>query len=364
MTLHLYFVKKYLMITLVTFSIMLLVTFLIDLVEHSRRFSGSINFKGLFYLTFLNVPKSFYDIIDLIMLITSISFFISLSKTSELIIVRASGRSIYQTLSAPFFVSLIIGCVIVSLFNPIVASSSKAYLNMKEQLLQGGRAIFSVGSEGLWLRQGINSQNSVIRATLANVDASTLYGITMISFSENGSVFRLIEAESANILENSWQLQNAKIWPIGPDLNSEKKAKFYKTFSIVSNITKEEITERFGEPHLVSIWNLPSYITQLRAVGFSMRKYEVRYHSELSHPIFLAAMMLVGCAFTMKKFIGNRKSLAVVASILLGFGFFYVRNLAELLAEGNQLNLIAATWIPAFSSIFISLGLILHMEDG
>ena len=186
----------------------------------------------------------------------------------------------------------------------------------------------------------------------------------MISFSENGSVFRLIEAESANILENSWQMQNAKIWPIGPDLNSEKKAKFYKTFSIASNITKEEITERFGEPHLVSIWNLPSYITQLRTVGFSMRKYEVRYHSELSHPIFLAAMMLVGCAFTMKKFIGNRKSLAVIASILLGFSFFYLRNLAELLAEGNQLNLIAATWIPAFSSIFISLGLILHMEDG
>ena len=78
-----------------------------------------------------------------------------------------------------------------------------------------------------------------------------------------------------------------------------------------------------------------------------MRKYEVRYHSELSHPIFLAAMMLIGCAFTMKKFIGNKK-FAIVASILLGFGFFYVRNLAELLAEGGQLNLIAATWIQHF----------------
>ena len=166
MTLHLYFAKKYLMIALVTFAIMLLVTFLIDLVEHSRRFSGSINFKGLFHLTFLNVPKSFYDIIDLMMLIASISFFISLSKTSELIIVRASGRSIYQTLSAPFFVSLIIGCVFVALFNPIVASSSKAYLNMKEQLLQGGRAIFSVGSEGLWLRQGINSSKFCYKGDL------------------------------------------------------------------------------------------------------------------------------------------------------------------------------------------------------
>ena len=186
----------------------------------------------------------------------------------------------------------------------------------------------------------------------------------MISFSENGSVFRRIEAESANITENSWQLKNARNLANRCRSQFRKILKITKHFSIESSITKEEITERFGEPHMISIWNLPSYITQLRTVGFSMRKYEVRYHSELSHPIFLAAMMLVGCAFTMKKFIGNRKSLAVIASILLGFSFFYLRNLAELLAEGNQLNLIAATWIQHFSSIFISLGLILHMEDG
>ena len=66
----------------------------------------------------------------------------------------------------------------------------------------------------------------------------------------------------------------------------------------------------------------------------------------------------------MKKFIGNKKSLAVIASIMLGFGLYYVRNLAELLAEGGQLNIIAATWIPSISSILIALGLILHMEDG
>jgi lipopolysaccharide export system permease protein len=49
---------------------------------------------------------------------------------------------------------------------------------------------------------------------------------------------------------------------------------------------------------------------------------------------------------------------------MLGFGLYYVRNFAQLLAESGQLNLIAATWIPSISSILIALGLILHMEDG
>ena len=102
----------------------------------------------------------------------------------------------------------------------------------------------------------------------------------------------------------------------------------------------------------------------MKAAGFSVLRYEVRFHSELSHPLFLVAMMLVGCAFTMKNFIGNKKSLAIIGSIILGFSLYYVRNFAQLLAESGQLNLIAATWIPSISSILIALGLILHMEDG
>jgi len=364
MTLHLYFGKKYLITILTTFIIMVLITFLVDLVEHSRRFSSSVNFKSIFFLTSLNVSKSIYEIIDLIILISSISFFISISKTSELIIVRGAGRSVYKTLLAPFIVGLLVGIMLIALLNPLVASTSKSYLNMKEHLIKGDRAVFSVGSEGLWLRQRDNAKQSVIRATLANVDASILYGVTIISLDEKGSVFRRIEAESANILKNSWRLNQVKIWPIKKGINSEKNSVFFEKFLMESDITKEDITEKIGESHMVSIWNLPSYIAQLKAVGLSVRKYEVRFHSELSHPIFLAAMMLVGCAFTMKKITGTRQGFAIILSTLIGFGFFYVRNFAELLAEGNQLNLIAATWIPAISSILISLGLILHMEDG
>ena len=364
MTLHFYFARKFLVSVLTTLAILTITIILIDLVEHSRKYSDLLNLNGVLSLTLLNTPKSVYEVIDLIMLIASITFFGSISKSSELIVVRGSGRSIYETLFSPFCISLILGCMFVAILNPLVATSSKSYLNMKEILIQGNKSVFSVGSEGLWLRQGTNTKQSVIRATMTNVDASTLYDVTIISFDQDGYVTRRVEAESANILKETWELNNAKVWPVAKEVNSEKKAEKFEKFIIESSITKEEITERFGEPYMISIWSLRSHIAQLKSVGFSMLRYEVRYQSELSHPIFLAAMMLVGCAFTTKKFVGNRRSLAILSSILLGFSLFYVRNFSALLAESNQLNLIAAAWIPTISSIFISLGIILHMEDG
>ena len=364
MTLHTYFALKYLKVILTTFSLIALLLILIDLIEHSRKFSYYTDLFGILHLTLLNLPKSIYEVIDLTMLISSITFFISISKTSELIIVRGSGRSVYGAIFSPMLVSLIFGILFVVILNPLVATTSKTYLNFKETYIKGEKAVFSIGSEGLWLRQGNNLEQSVIRANRANYDGSILYDVTIISFAENGFPTQRLEAEKAIIVDKSWHLNDVKLWPLGKGLSSEKNAEISQTLIVPSNLTKEEIRERISDPSSISIWDLKSHISQLKAAGFSVLRYEVRFHSELSHPLFLVAMMLIGCAFTMKKFIGNKKSLAVIASIMLGFGLYYVRNLAQLLAEGGQLNIVAATWIPSISSILIALGLILHMEDG
>ena len=364
MTLHIYFALKYFKITLTTFTLISLLLILIDLVEHSRRFSNYTDFLGIIHLTFLNLPKSIYQVIDLTMLISSIVFFISMSKTSELVIVRGSGRSVYGAIFSPIIVTLAFGILFLEVLNPLVAVTSKTYLNVKETHISGEKAAFSIGSEGLWLRQVRNLEQSVIRSSRANFDGSILYDVTIISFDKNGSVSRRLEAEKAIIFNKSWHLSNVKFWPLGKGLSSEKNAQISQKLIIPSNLTKEEIRERISDPSSVSIWDLKSNISQLKAAGFSILRYEVRLHSELSHPLFLVSMMLIGCALTMKNFIGNKKSLAVIASIILGFSLYYVRNFALLLAEGGQLNLIAATWIPSISSILIALGLILHMEDG
>ena len=136
MTLHTYFALKYFKVMLTTFSLISLLLILIDLIEHSRRFSYYTDLLGILHLSFLNLPKSIYEVIDLTMLISSIAFFISLSKTSELVIVRGSGRSVYGAIFSPIIVSFIFGILILVLLNPLVAATSKTYLNVKETYIK------------------------------------------------------------------------------------------------------------------------------------------------------------------------------------------------------------------------------------
>ena len=83
MTLHLYFAKKFLITVFATLAIISTVAYLIDLVEHSRKYSDYLNLNGVLRLTLLNTPKIVYEVIDLIILIASISFFSSMSKSTS-----------------------------------------------------------------------------------------------------------------------------------------------------------------------------------------------------------------------------------------------------------------------------------------
>ena len=94
---------------------------------------------------------------------------------------------------------LVLGSVIVGLGNPIVASTKKQYVELRETYFDGGRANLSIGSEGLWLRQGNDLGQTVIRAARSNLDGTVLFDVTLISYGETGGPNRRIEADTARL---------------------------------------------------------------------------------------------------------------------------------------------------------------------
>ena len=102
---------------------------------------------------------------------------------------------------------------------------------------------------------------TVIRANRANFDGSILYDVTIISFAQNGSATRRLEAKKAIIRDKNWHLSNVKQWPLGKGLSSEKSAQTSEKLIIPSNLTKEEIRERVSDPSSVSIWDLKTFPT-------------------------------------------------------------------------------------------------------
>ena len=364
MILHLYFARKFAMFFAGVFGVFLLLLLLIDLVEQLRRFGSEASFAEVLVLTLLNTPKGIYGILPLIMILATVAMFLGLARSSELVVTRASGRSSLRALMAPVIVALLIGGLTVTMFNPIVAATAKRFGELQERYRSGGQEVFSISAEGLWLRQGGDTGQTVIRAARANPDGTVLFDVTFIAFASEGAPLRRIEARSARLTPGAWELTDAKVWPLVAGLNPEATAAHHDLLRVDSSLTQDRIRDSFGDPSIISVWDMPDYISQLEEAGFSARRHAMWFQMELARPLFLVAMLLVGAAFTMRHVRFRNTGVAVLSAVILGFTLYYIRNFAQILGENGQIPILLAAWAPPAAALLLGLGLLLILEEG
>ncbi len=366
MTLHLYFARRFLRSFFSVLFVFFAVIFLLDLVEQIRRFgSTDAGFGGILGLTFLNVPETLYRILPLIMILATLALFLGLARSSELVVARASGRSALKSLVAPLILALLIGALSVAAINPIIAATQRQYEAFASRLTGQGTSIVSVSREGLWLRQGSDSGQTVIRAERSNLDGTELGLVTFYGFDLDGRATYRIEAETAQLTLGAWAVTNAKEWRFSDDSAVPEQAAFSADrMSLASNLTRDQIVDSFGTPSAIPIWELPGFIQRLEDAGFSARSHRTFFHMELALPVLLAAMVLVGAGFTMRHTRFGRTGLMVMMALGLGFALYFVRNFAAILGENGQIPILLAAWGPPIAACLLPLGLLLHLEDG
>ncbi len=364
MILHRYFARRFVLSFLAVFGIFFAMLWSLDLIDQVRRFGGeNARLREIVGLTFLNVPQAIYRILPLIMIIASIALFLALARSSEMVVTRAAGRSALRALWAPVAVALLIGCLAVGLFNPIVAATSKEY-EARSAALTGEGRVLALSDSGIWLRQGNAQGQSVIHARLTNLDGTVLNNVTFITFAADGTPSQRIEAARAELTDGAWAMTGAKVWPLAGTGNPEADSVTHETFAIPSTLTPDQIRDSFGTPSSIPIWELPGFIQRLQAAGFTARRHQVYLQGELASPIFLVAMVLIAAGFTLRHQRGGRTGIMVLGAILLSFGVYFLRNFAQILGETGQIPAILAAWAPPVAAIGLSLGLLLHMEDG
>ena len=365
MILHRYFARRFVTSFLSVFAIFFIIMAFLQVVEQLRMFSNtSATFSEIIALTLLNVPDNLYGILPLIMILATIALFLGLARSSEMVVTRASGRSALLALIAPLAVALTIGVLAVGVMNPIVAATSKLYEQRADALLGNG-SVLTLSASGLWLRQGSAERQTVIHAKSANLDGTVLSDVTFVSFDQGRGPVQRIEAANAELQNGAWILHDAKTWPLdGVSENPEANATLVQVVSVPSTLTADEIRDSFGTPSSVPIWDLPAFIERLRTAGFSAQRHEVWFQMELSLPIFLVSMVMIGAVFTLRHQRGGKTGMMVLFAILLSFGLYFLRNFAQVLGENGQLPAILAAWAPPLAAIGLSLGALLHNEDG
>ena len=80
--------------------------------------------------------------------------------------------------------------------------------------------------------------------------------------------------------------------------------------------------------------------------------------------MMLAAMVLIGAGFTMRHVRFGHSGMLVLFALIAGFSIFFLRNFAQALGASGQIPIVLAAWGPPAVAVLLSMGLLLHLEDG
>lgn len=366
MTLYYYIARKF-FFNVVRVQLALLAMLLLIVTTDVMRFFSERGVETKVYIQLISVslPEAISTIFPLVVLLGSMFTFLGMSRSSELVIVRASGVSALKMLLAPTIVTILIGLVTIAAWNPILAATIRKTSEIRAEYTGKGGNQMSVSREGLWLRQTGENSNFIIQARNSSRNGDILYGVRFHEFSTEGDLVRRIEATRAELQPGAWKLFNATQWRfLDKNLFETADIRPYPEIVLPTDLTSDRILSSFAAPKTISVWNLPAFIDQLNASGFSAVRHEVFLQTQYATPLTLVAMMLIGAAFSLKHVrFGNVGVMALLA-ILSGFLLFAIKNVAESLGQAQEVPILLATWAPAMAAALFALAFVLHLEDG
>jgi lipopolysaccharide export system permease protein len=357
-TLGRYMALRFAKTVLATFGGVFALIFTIDLVETLRRTGDSPKATGLLMtmLSLFHTPTIAEQVLPFAVLFGAMIAFLNLSRRLELVVARAAGVSVWQFLTPPIGVALLLGILSVAFYNP-----ASAYLKQRADQIEAkifGQAGQLSSSAGLWIRQKSVDGQAIIRAEKATEGGAALSGVTVFGFDPDGRFEERIDAASAALRRGYWRLEDAKV--VTPGIETQAVG----AYLLATNLTAREVSQSFTAPETVPFWSLPALAEQTERAGLDAAAYRLRYQELLARPLMLAAMVLVAASFSLRFFRMGGVGLMVSGGVAAGFVLYVCTKLVGDLGGAGFISPTVAGWSPALVGCLCGVLALLHQEDG
>lgn len=364
MILERYLIRRVALTFLMVSGIFLSMLLLLDMVEQLRRLAAqSPGLTQVLRLSALNLPEGFYEIAPLVLMLASMWVGLSWSRSSEFVVIRATGRSIPRLMIVPALVVLITSAGFVAVMNPMVAGASREYARVLAQVRGTSASVAVLSEEGLWLRQADAAGQTVIHALRAEETGTILHDVTFLVFHATGGITTRLSAARADLRPGLWELSDVKLWELS-DPNPEQAAQRSDTLALPTDLTPEQIRDSFAQVRAIPLAQLPGFIATLERAGFSALEHRMRLNMELALPVLLTGMMLLALALSIHHMRAGGAGIRALITILAGFSLFFLRNFAQVLGESGQIPVVLAAWGLPVATVLLAIGIMLNLEEG
>jgi len=359
-----YLARNFLFSFLGVLTVLASLLYLFELVDMLRRTASydNVGFTDALVLALCKMPLIFDLVLPFAVMIGAVITFWRMTRSHELVVIRAVGVSAWQFLVPILGTAFIIGAVNIMIVNPVTSSLYAHFAYLQESLgMRTTNALF-LSQNGLWLQEQRNGVISIINAAgIRHIDGKAyLTDVSIMQVdAETDRFINTTIAPSARLGKGDMLFMDA--WVMQADKSSQR----FEELLIPTELTFSQLQENVMDPEGISFWNLPKFISFFEKSGFSAQKHRMYFNSLLVSPFFMMALVLVAATFSLTQ--NPRQGgvlLRVVGSVLCGFGIYFFSKLTYTFGVTATLPIVLSVWVPSLIFVLFAVTVLLHTEDG
>jgi lipopolysaccharide export system permease protein len=302
----------------------------------------------------MSSPSIIFEMFPFIFLISTQFFFLKLFDNDEINIFKYSGLKNFKIINILSFVSLFIGILIITVFYSLSSNLQHYYLQVKNQFSDDKVYLAVINKNGLWIKDVIDSQTSIINSSKINKNFLTNTFIT--TFDENFNLIRSIKSNKIDIKDNEWLIYDATIF----ENNVSQKNDLIR---FKSNFDQKRIESLFSNLSSLSLLKLINLRQNYKSLNYSTIDVDMQIYKVATYPLFLVIMTILSSIIMLNTKKTSSKVLKIIIGLFFSVVIYYINNFFNVMGSTEKLPLVVSIWTPIIFLSLINLIMLVNINE-
>ena len=337
------------------FIVMISLVFILSILKEVEFFNNQeVNSLYPIYLSLMSSPSIIFEMFPFIFLITTQFFFLKLFNNEEINIFKYSGLKNIKIISILSLVSFFIGILIITVFYSASSNLQHFYLQVKNQFSEDKLYLAVINKNGLWMKDIVNNQTSIINSS--KIDNNFLTNTFITTFDEDFNLIRSIKSDKIDIKNKEWLIYDATIFK---DNISQKS----NLIRFKSNFNQKRIESLFSNLSSLSLLKLIDLRQNYKSLNYSTVDVDMQIYKIATYPLFLLMMTILSSIIMLNIKKTSSKVFKIIIGLFFSVVIYYINNFFNVMGSTEKLPLMVSIWTPIIFLSLINLIMLVNIND-
>lgn len=279
---------------------------------------ASYGFVEAVYYVMLTVPGRLVEYVPLSALIGCLAGMGTLASSSEIVVMRANGLSLFRLVwmaLLPVLVFVLVSVLVVEFVAPQTDRWAKTHKDLKR--LGSERSL--VSNAGLWhLEDNTFMHFNVVQP------GGVLFGALYFEFDDSNKLKRRVTAARASYVQDSWLLEEVQVIRFGEDaIESEE----YASLPWETKLTPESLIYLINEPSQLAPSKLYAYAQYLEEQQIDTSNFRLAFWQKVLQPVAIIGLVMIALSFVFGPLRSATMGYRIFVGVIVGIAFQFSQNL-------------------------------------